>query len=272
MIEREFRRLLVAVDASPHGESVAAEAARLARSLQAELAGLFVMDSELLRLAGLPLAAEVGLTSVRRRRPEPRSMERQLKLEAQRARLALEEAAERYRLRSTFRVTRGEVTAELLAAAREADLLAMGLVGQMGVTGRRLGTSVRAVAAKAPCPVLLLPPAVATGKPILAVVDTSPAAAVLWQPAAALAAALERPLHVLVGDNAAEDGALEAELADAVAAGVTMSRVPVSDLATLSAAVALNRPFLTLLSADSPILVGNEAQLGELACPLLIWR
>ena len=48
------------------GSSVAPEAvARLAKEMQAELLGLFIEDTELLRFAALPFAAEVGLAAAR---------------------------------------------------------------------------------------------------------------------------------------------------------------------------------------------------------------
>ena len=79
-------------------------------------------------------------------------------------------------------------------------------------------------------------------------------------------------MQLLVCDHGPQDAELEAALADAIAAGASVSRLPVSNLAKLSAALAANRPFLTLLSADSPFLVSDEALLVELACPLLLWR
>ncbi len=71
-----IRRILVALDAS--GASLAAldAAARLAATLEAELLGLFVEDEDLLRLAGLPCAREVGFTFTQARRMESADMER----------------------------------------------------------------------------------------------------------------------------------------------------------------------------------------------------
>ena len=50
----QMRRILVAVDASPHSLAALDAALRLAADLEAEIIGLFVEDINLLRLAGMP--------------------------------------------------------------------------------------------------------------------------------------------------------------------------------------------------------------------------
>ena len=55
-----YRRILVALDASPHSLAALEAAAELAASLRAELIGLFVEDANLLRVAGFPFAREFG--------------------------------------------------------------------------------------------------------------------------------------------------------------------------------------------------------------------
>ena len=61
MSTSDVRRILVALDASPHSHAALEEAAALAKPLQAELAGVFVLDAELLRLSALPVARETRL-------------------------------------------------------------------------------------------------------------------------------------------------------------------------------------------------------------------
>ncbi len=57
--------------------------ARYARSLEAELLGLFIEDVELLRLASLPFAREVGLASASLLSMSVEGLERQLRAQAQ---------------------------------------------------------------------------------------------------------------------------------------------------------------------------------------------
>lgn len=167
------RRILVALDASPHSHAALEEAAALAAPLDAELSGIFVQDSELLRYSTLPAAKETGFPSAQRRPLNPESMERALKLQADRARKALEDAAGRHRLQASFRLMRGNVLAELLRAAKETDLLAMGALGQMHSTRRRIGSTARGIAARAECSVLLLSPRPREGKAVVAVYGQS---------------------------------------------------------------------------------------------------
>ena len=98
------------------------------------------------------------MTSAIRRSIDVHAMERALKRQAAQAQAALERAARQHRVRSTFKLLRGNVAAEVLAAAANADLLALGRQGQAAATGRRLGSTVRRIAAQAGCSVLVLTP------------------------------------------------------------------------------------------------------------------
>lgn len=117
------RRIVVSVEPAPHGRAALETAAEIAERLGAELVGLFVEDVELLHLAGLPFAREIGFPSATTRSLDVAAMERSLRSLANEARRALAEIAGRAPLRWSFRVTRGSTLAELLAAAAEADVL-----------------------------------------------------------------------------------------------------------------------------------------------------
>jgi hypothetical protein len=149
-------RILVALDASPASVAAAAAAASLAARLRAELEGVFVEDADLLALAAYPAAQEVGSFSATVRGLASRDLERQLRLQAERARRALERHAGQFRVRWSFRVVRGRVSAEILAAAAGADLVSLGR--SAGWAGRRrLGSVARALLARGTGRVLLLP-------------------------------------------------------------------------------------------------------------------
>ena len=51
-LEPTIRRILVALDASPHSQAALQAASELAAALKAELVGIFVEDVNLLHLAG----------------------------------------------------------------------------------------------------------------------------------------------------------------------------------------------------------------------------
>lgn len=93
--------------------------ADLARRMEAELLGLFVEDIELLHFAGLPFAHELGEASAVRRQVDVSAMERQMRARADELRAALTEALDEGPVQWTFRVERGPVQRQVLAAGIE---------------------------------------------------------------------------------------------------------------------------------------------------------
>lgn len=146
--EPRIRRILVALDASPHSLAALQAAGELAASLDAELVGLYVEDITLLRLAGLPLLREVSIFSALPRQIDREQLEQQLRMQARIARRALADLARRTRVRWSFRVSQGVITAELLTAAGENDLIILGKSGWS--RRRRLGSTARVIVTQAP--------------------------------------------------------------------------------------------------------------------------
>lgn len=154
--EFRIRRLLVALDASPQSLAALEAAADLAARADADVHGLFVEDVDLLRLAGRAAAQVVDAASAALRMTDLAEMERTLHALAVRAERALAEAAGRGRVRSSFRVARGRVAAEILAAAEETDVVCLGRSSWSGGRGARIGATARSVIAGAPGAVLLV--------------------------------------------------------------------------------------------------------------------
>jgi nucleotide-binding universal stress UspA family protein len=171
--EPAIRRILVALDVSPHSMTALEAAADLAAGLKAELVGIFVEDINLLRLAQLPFAREVGIFSTSRRQLTTLEVERQLQAQARRARRALAIVAGRAQVPWSFRVARGVISSELLAAASEADLVILGKIGWSLTRARRLGSTARAVLSQATCLTLILQEGRHLGLPVLIVYDGS---------------------------------------------------------------------------------------------------
>jgi len=201
----DFRRILVALDASKESLAALAAAADLAAQLDAELTGLFIEDADLLNLAGLPFSREAPALSRSGRSLEPERLAQQFKSMATAARQALARAAEASHLHWSFRTARGRIGQELLAAARDADLIAVGK-GSRPLSGQvRLGRHARTVAVETTCSMLFASSGRAPGDaPLAAVYDGSPPA----RGAVALAARLSeregRRLVVFVlGDSPA---------------------------------------------------------------------
>jgi nucleotide-binding universal stress UspA family protein len=205
--ELVIRRILVALDVSRHSLAALEAAAELAARFKAELAGLFVEDINLLRLAGLPFAREIRYPSAAIQEIESPRLERELKVQAEQARRAVAAAAEQVQVAWSFRVVRGQVTAEVLAAALEADLLSLGLASWPTTRRGQMGSTARTVVVEAPRAVLLLQHGDKIRQPVLVTYDGSPAArralamAVRLVPTTELVARLPLTVLILAGEE-----------------------------------------------------------------------
>jgi nucleotide-binding universal stress UspA family protein len=141
----QIRRILVAVDASPHSLAALETAAELAGKLEAELLGLFVEDINLVRVTGLALTREVASFSATIRKLDGLQLERQLKAQAASIRHAMELAASRAKVPWSFRAVRGVVASAVVGAASEADLILLGRSGRSSQHWRRVGSTAQAV-------------------------------------------------------------------------------------------------------------------------------
>jgi nucleotide-binding universal stress UspA family protein len=124
-----IRRILVALDASPHSLAALDMAVDLAARVEAELAGLFVEDVELLRMAELPSAREIADTTAHAIPLDRSIMERKLRAQSEQIRNAVAAAAQRAQVRWSFQTVRGQVTSALRAAVTEDDIVAIGRLG-----------------------------------------------------------------------------------------------------------------------------------------------
>lgn len=138
--QRTVRRILLALD-SAQDASALELAAQLAALLQGTLHGVFVENSELLRLAQLPFAHEIALNSAVLRRLETAQLERDLRAQAEQVRRLLESHALRHRVEWTFHIERGALTATL-AASSGSDVV---MLTRSGVSAREQRTTIAPV-------------------------------------------------------------------------------------------------------------------------------
>ena len=259
-----IRRILVALDASGASQAALEAAAQLAEQMEAELLGLFVEDINLLRLAGLPFAREVGFPSARTRRLESEDMERALRAQAARAQQALAQAAERVRVRWSFRVARGMVAAELLAAAESADLVALGMTGMQVSPRLRLGATAQAVVSGATGAVLVVSQGVCLRSPVVALYDGSPASVQALELAARLLPDEEQRISVLVvADDPQQARRLEAEAAARLKKNGVQARFRLlaeADGASLRRAIQSETPGTLVLAAGMTALRDETIQ------------
>ncbi len=184
--EIDIRRILVALDASSHSAAALEAAAELAARYGAELLGLYVEDINLLRLAQLPFAQEVGQFTAVCRQLDVQEVRRQIRSQTGRIRRMFEVTTRRTRVRWSFQVTRGAVASEVLGAASEVDALVLGRAGWSLVAPGRMGSTARAVLAQAPGLALIVPRGGCLGAPFLVLYDGSALAEKALDVAAAL--------------------------------------------------------------------------------------
>ena len=195
----EIRRILVALDASPHSLPLLQVAAELASRMEAELFGLFVEDIELLRLADSPYACEILYPSATQTPLSRATMELKLRTLSEIARKALAAAASRAQVQWSFRTVCGEILPEVLAAAGEADLLAISEAGGPLGRQRRVASAALEVATGA-APVLVVPAhGIAPGARVAVYFDGSPGSRVGLLVSAQMAVATQDGITVLLG-------------------------------------------------------------------------
>lgn len=119
-------RIWVALDESARSTAALSAAAALAEELDAELAGLFVEDVNLQHLFGLPFAREFSVLTGAGRPLSQGDVERTWRRQAATSQRLLAEAAGRQRLRWSFHVARGLVSAEVSTLAQSFDLVVLG--------------------------------------------------------------------------------------------------------------------------------------------------
>ena len=169
-----IRHIAVALDCSPHSMASLRVAAELARSMRAELTGIFVEDINLLRMAELPFCHEIRTYSSEAEHVDSAQFERSLKIQARAAEKSLQHIAGDFMVKHSFRVYRGVVPAEVIAAAVEADLLVLGRSGRSPTCRKGLGSTARKALADGKKPVLLIRPGFSANEwPVLVLFDGS---------------------------------------------------------------------------------------------------
>jgi nucleotide-binding universal stress UspA family protein len=277
-VEPTIRRILVALDASPHSQAALEAACELADALKAELVGIYVEDVNLLHLAGLPFAREVGYPSGTARPLDSSSMERELRIQAEQARQTLSGVAERRRLRWSFRIVRGQVATELLTAAQETDLLALGRASWASTRQVRLGATARVVVAQARRSVLLLQRGHAICQPVQLVYDASPGAQRALATVVQLAALTGGEVTVMLITNVPELGQrLQVELDERLQGQEIKGRfrqLVDPTVQELAQALRMAGGGTVIISADHPLLAdeGLPTLLDAMDCSVVLVR
>ncbi len=119
-------RVVVAFDEGSPTDQALQTAACLAADLQAELRGLFVEDTNLLRAVGLPFVREVRSNSGIVCPIDVPSVRRDLAHKADRLRRSMASTAEHSQISWSFTVTEGRITQRALTDATDTDVVILG--------------------------------------------------------------------------------------------------------------------------------------------------
>ena len=141
-----FRRVLVEFGPSEMPRDLLDTAVRLASAIRADLSGLFIEDSALIDLAGLPFARALPTLPGRARELHRSEMEAALSALAHRCKRDLAVTAEAARVRWSFEVLRGERQAVLRTARARSDIVVLS-TGAESVIGPDPLCALREVAA-----------------------------------------------------------------------------------------------------------------------------
>ncbi|HHW85596.1 MAG TPA: universal stress protein [Chloroflexi bacterium] len=206
--------ILVALDASPHSTAALVAAAEVAAALKLELRGLYVEDINLLHLCGLPFGLEIGSFTANPRRLEQAHMERDFRIQASLLRKIMADVAGRQRVSWSFKVVRGGVTQEVLAAGSAAHMVSLGRVGT--TPGKRTGSTAQAVVRNTQRPVIVQSAQNALSGPFTAIYLGDPSSDHAIELAAQLAKAHNAHVDVLMlGQTEVQADALARTFADA---------------------------------------------------------
>jgi nucleotide-binding universal stress UspA family protein len=171
-----IKRILVALDASPNSLAALEAAVDLATRFDAELAGLFVEDENIFRLADLPFVNEVGYFTGISRQLGSADLQRQLRVQSRMVRRIFSGISQRAQIRWQFHTARGPVVREVLTAASEADVLVLGRTGKSLRPHSRLGSTVSGILREQFGLLLIMHEGHAAHPPLAIVYDGSPTA------------------------------------------------------------------------------------------------
>lgn len=255
-------RVVVAVDAD--ASDLPLEIARhLLAGTSTELVGLFVEDRRLFEHAAAALAREVAYTGRARVLERPR-LERQLRARAAEARRQFEASAARLGLAHDFQVLRGDVVAELVREAADAEALIVGFTAGAAATSAWWARTLRNLLEASVPALLIAREGWLTGRGVVTVCAKFGGAHAL-EAAVRLARRSGSPLTVLLSaDTEAERRALAESLQAHLSAADVELRglLPLADVTPETILRAARGARLLVLTHDAP---GDANLVAELA-------
>lgn len=168
-----IKRILIAIDASPHSLTALEASADLAEKLRVELHGLYIEDENLLRLAQLPFAREFRFSRTGSHKIDAEQMAEQVRLQSTLAERHFNELATKRKLKHSFHIGRGSIATELQNEAEETDLLVLGRISRSLLQTSRLGSTAKTAVFMGKQSLLLTHTTADLNEPVLLIYDGS---------------------------------------------------------------------------------------------------
>jgi nucleotide-binding universal stress UspA family protein len=248
-----------------------------AMRFKAEVTGLFVEDTDLLRLSSLPFSTQVNLSTALSHPLEHGDLERDFAAMAGAARRRLSDVAARRQVKWAFKTVRGRAMTEIVAAAADADLLVM----EGGRAGARrydsLGMSPGAALTRVSQSLLILRADRPFTRAVAVVYDGRPLSRKAVSAAAAFLQPDDQLTVLLCAGREKNERVLEDEARATLGAAATVTAFEIARFVTIASLCAQMRrrnPGLIVIGADNPLLRDGEVHglMDTLECPLWVVR
>lgn len=272
-------RVIAALDASCHDLDLLPAAVELAARLEAEVAGLFIEDQNLLRLWSLPAARHVTIGSPAREVPSTEQMQAELRALASQAAAALSVAATRQGVPWSFRVVRGRPEEELDEGTMAKDLVVVGPTRSLaGALPMRLTSPLDDAARQLGRSTVLVPGPTTLTHPMVVIRAGSPLMVRTLAAAIRLARPKRREMHIVLVGNPADTAQTETDIVKRLAPLGATARVVATAEPTveqLARAVAGTDSDIFVAASDVPLFHDRDAVsklLERTGLPVMIVR
>jgi len=268
------REILVAIDTSTHSQAALEAAVALAKTMEANLQGLFVQDEVWQKLSKLPSTSTINTLTGNVLPLESETLEDHINLLRNRLRRKMEFLSRRNKVTYSWSSMQGKVEDKILEASENADLITIGLKGK-SASRKRIGSSARTIIKKADKPVLILKEGLHLGTTLTVVYDASEESQKGIRLALKIAKKNNSSLKVLVVDNNPEvldQRSKELEsLLEGAQISVNVELMENTDLGSFLNTINQQHSGLLIIPKNQPLLSKSfETILLHINCPLLM--
>jgi nucleotide-binding universal stress UspA family protein len=240
--------------------------------------GLFVEDVDLFNLAGLPFGREVQTLGGARDLDET-TLEAELTRRAAQVKRSLDLMAQQAQVTSSFRVVRGRVSAEVILAAGDGDLLVLGTSGRSSRALRiRPGSTAIAAAEKSPRSVLIVRSKATIAGNVLVAYNESTGSDLALEAATRFLDDSNITLTIaIIAETEEKLNVLQRRIEMRMSRQAKMPRILKAKKLDLQEVCQLSQQTgadILVIGADSPVLYGkaHARLLEEAGCPVLLVR